>query len=324
MPEFTLKKYKKILISMKKFFYYLFHTPRKLLLAILYRLAPIIPDKLYLKWMFKLKMGYKLDLDNPKTFNEKLQWLKLYNRRPEYTQIVDKVEAKKYIANLIGEEYIIPTLGVWDTFDEIDFDKLPNQFVLKTTHGGGNMGVVICKDKKLFDKTSAKRKINKSLKTCIYKRLKEWPYKNVKRRIMAETFMSNPVSDCNPQGDLIDYKFFCFEGEVKAVLIATERHTKEGVCFDYFDKDFNHYPFEQGGPNSSKEIERPEYLDEMCNVASKLSHGMPHVRVDLYCINGRIYFGELTFFDSSGFAEFKPIEWDYKFGEWIKLPPKTI
>ena len=154
---------------MKKFFFCLFHSPRELLGAILSRLAPIISDRLYLKLMFNLKMSYKLNLDNPQTFNEKLQWLKLYNRRPEYTQIVDKVESKKYIANLIGEEYIIPTLGVWDTFDEIDFDKLPSQFVLKTTHGGGNMGVVICKDKKLFDKTSAKRKLNKSLKSCIYR-----------------------------------------------------------------------------------------------------------------------------------------------------------
>lgn len=306
--------------KLKKLLDYIFHNPRALISAILVRLAPIIPDRQFLKWMFRLKMGYKLNLDNPQTFSEKLQWLKLYNRKPEYTQMVDKYEAKKYVANIIGEEYIIPTLGVWDKFDDIDFDKLPNQFVLKTTHGGGNTGVVICKDKSSFDKAKAKQKLERSLKSDIYKSLKEWPYKNVKKRIIAEEYLSEDITPENPTGDIIDYKFFCFNGEAKAVLIATERHSTTGVCFDYFDKDFNHYPFEQGGPNSTKEILKPKYLDEMWEIANKLSCGLPHIRVDLYCINGHIYFGELTFFDSSGFAEFKPEEWNGIFGDWIKLP----
>lgn len=309
--------------KIKKLIYYICQKPNLLGIAILSRLSPIIPDKLYLKWRFKLQMGYKLNLDNPQTFSEKLQWLKLYNRKPEYTQLVDKYAAKEYVAKLIGEEYIIPTLGCWDKFDDIDFDKLPDQFVLKTTHGGGNTGVVICKDKSTLDRDATKKKLKRSLKSDIYKSLKEWPYKNVKKRIIAETYLSEEITPDNPTGDIIDYKFFCFNGEAKAVLIATERHSTTGVCFDYFDKDFNHYPFEQGGPNSKKEIKKPEYLENMWEIANKLSKGIPHVRVDLYCIRGHIYFGELTFFDSSGFEEFNPNEWNYKFGEWITLPEKT-
>lgn len=303
---------------------YALHSPDKLLLAILVRMAPIIPDRLYLKWLFRLKMGYKLNLDNPQTFNEKLQWLKLYNRRPEYTKMVDKFAVKEYVAKIIGEEYIIPTLGVWDKFEDIDFDALPNQFVLKTTHGGGGGGVVICRDKSKFDVQAAKIKLNKSLKQCIYKSLKEWPYKDVPRRIIAEKYMVDKVTEDNPYGDLIDYKFYCFNGCVKVCMLATERFSETGVCFDYFDREFNHYPFSQGGPNSKKSIERPELLDEMIDIATKLSAGMPHVRVDLYCVDKRIYFGELTLFDSSGFAEFNPAKWDYTFGCWIELPKRHI
>ena len=307
---------------MRKIFRHLLNCPKKLFLAILVRIAPIVPDKLYLKWRYRLEMGAKLDLNNPQAFSEKLQWLKLYNRKPEYTTMVDKYAAKKYVASIIGEEHIIPTIGVWESFDEIDFNKLPNQFVLKTTHGGGSSGVVICKDKATLDIEQAKAKLNRSLNKCIYRTFREWPYKNVKRQIIAEPFLSEEVSPDNPTGDIIDYKFFCFNGEAKVILLATERHTKTGVCFDYFDKEFNHYPFEQGGPNSKRKINKPEYIDEMWQIANKLSEGIPHVRVDLYCIKGHIYFGELTFFDSSGFAKFKPQEWDYIFGSWIELPRK--
>jgi hypothetical protein len=310
--------------KLRKIVDYALHSPDKLLLVILVRMAPIIPDKLYLKWLFRLKMGYKLNLDNPKTFNEKLQWLKLYNRKPEYTQMVDKFAVKEYVAKIIGEEYIIPTIGVWDKFEDIDFEALPNQFVLKTTHGGGGGGVVICKDKSKFDIQAAKIKLNKSLKQCIYKSLKEWPYKDVPRRIIAERYMVDKVSENNPYGNLVDYKFYCFDGCVKVCMIATERYSETGVCFDYFDSEFNHYPFEQGGPNSKKNIKKPELLDDMITLATKLSAGMPHVRVDLYCVDKQIYFGELTLFDSSGFAEFNPIEWDYTFGNWIELPKQYI
>mgnify|MGYP002516802147 CR=1 FL=1 len=295
--------------------------PSSTLAAIIQRMNFLFPsEKLYLKVIFRLRMGYKLDLDNPKTFSEKLQWLKLFNRKPEYTQMVDKYEVKKYVANIIGNEYIIPTLGVWDRFDDIDFDILPNQFVLKTTNGGGGGGVIICKDKTSFNIGKAKSILERSLKQDIYRTLKEWPYKNVKKRIIAETYLTEDISIDNPTGDLVDYKFYCFNGETKAVVIATERHSQTGVCFDYFDKEFNHLPFEQGGPNSKNVVNKPKLYEEMWNIADRLSEGLPHVRVDLYCIKGHIYFGELTFFDASGFAKFKPAEWDYKFGEWIKLP----
>lgn len=308
----------------KKLFNYIIHDRDKLKIALLYKTARFYKsDKKYLTRLFKYKLGRELDLLNPKTFSEKLQWLKLYNRKPEYTMMVDKFAVKDYVAKIIGNEYIIPTLGVWDSFNDIDFDSLPAQFVLKTTHGGGNTGVVICKDKNKFDIDAAKIKLEKSLKTCIYKSLKEWPYKNVKKRIIAEAYLYEDITPENPTGDIIDYKFFCFNGEAKAILIATDRHSPTGVCFDYFDENFQHYPFEQGGPNSKKIISKPDSFEKMWQIANKLSEGLPHVRVDLYCIKGQIYFGELTFFDSSGFAEFKPIEWDYKFGEWIKLPEVT-
>lgn len=300
-----------------KLFRYLLYDRNGLKLVILERTAKFYKsDEKFLKKLFKLRMNKDLNLDNPQTFNEKLQWLKLYNRKPEYTTMVDKYAVKEYVAGIIGEEYIIPTLGVWDSVDEIDFEKLPNQFVLKTTHGGGSTGVVICKDKASFDVGAAKKKLQRSLKQSIYTNLREWPYKNVKRRIIAEQY----ISDSN--GETNDYKFFCFNGEVKVMLMATERRT--AVKFDYFDKDFNHLPFEQGGPNSDKKLERPQCMDEMIKLANILSENIPHVRVDLYDIDGKIYFGELTLFDSSGMAEFKPKEWDYTFGSWIKLPEKTI
>lgn len=301
---------------MKQLFNYLFHSPNKLLLAILVRIAPIVPDKLYIKWRFYLTMGYKLNLDNPKSFNEKLQWLKLYNRKPEYTQMVDKYEAKKYVANLIGEEYIIPTLGVWDKFEDIDFDKLPNQFVLKTTHGGGGKDVIICKDKSKFDFIECEKVMARSMKHNIYTKFREWPYKNIKPRIIAEEYVTNGGSFIN------DYKFFCFNGEPKAMLVASGRYVEPETCFDYFDMDFNHFPFEQGGPNYNKPIPKPALFEEMKVVAKKLSQGLPHARIDLYEVNGCVKFGEITFFDSSGFAEFKPKKWNYIFGSWIELPTK--
>lgn len=302
-----MQKLKKLICKIAK-------SPRRLAVYLLYQIASILPDRFFLKVLFRLKMGYKLDLDNPQTFSEKLQWLKLYNRKPEYTTMVDKAAVKEYVAKIIGEEYIIPTLGVWDRFEDIDFDSLPNQFVLKTTHGGGNTGVVICKDKSSFDKESAKTRLNKSLKSCIYRRYKEWPYKNVKHRIIAEEYITDST------GELNDYKFFCFNGEPKVMFIASERLT--GVKFDYFDMNFNHLPFEQGGPSSKKQHTRPKNMDKMVDISTKLSTDIPHVRVDLYDVDGKVYFGELTFFDSSGYAKFEPEEWDYKFGEWIELPKK--
>lgn len=297
-----------------KLLHYILHDREKLVIAILYRLAPIIPDKLYLKWMFKLKMGYKLDLDNPQTYSEKLQWLKLHNRKLEYTQMVDKVAAKEYVANIIGNEYIIPTIGVWTSVDDIDFDKLPNQFVLKCTHDSG--GIVICPDKSKLNINVAKRKLKRGLKKNYYSQNREWPYKNVVPRIIGEQYMVDESGY-----ELKDYKWFCFDGVPKALFIATDRGVEgEETKFDFFDADFNHLPITNGHPNANREILKPKGFDEMKRLAAKLSAGHPHIRVDFYDINGEIYFGELTFYHWSGTTPFEPIEWDYKFGEWINLP----
>lgn len=290
------------------------HNPKKVLVAILCRIAPMFPDKMYLKILFRLRMGYRLNLDNPKTYNEKLQWLKLYNRKPEYVKMVDKVDAKDFVANVIGSEFIIPTLGVWNDVDDIDFNELPNQFVLKCTHDSG--GIVICKDKSEFDIVAAKRLLGKGLKRNYYYQNREWPYKNVKPKIIGEQYMVDESGY-----ELKDYKFFCFDGEPKALFVATDRGKKsEETKFDFFDMSFQHLPFTNGHPNSSKNIKKPVGFEKMRELASVLSRGIPHVRVDFYDINGKIYFGEITFFHWSGTMPFDPMEWDYKFGEWIKLP----
>lgn len=275
-----------------------------------------LSDQEYLKKAFKLNMGKELNLENPQTFNEKLQWLKLYNRKPEYTVMVDKYAVKKYVADKIGEEYIIPTLGVWDKFEDIDFDVLPDQFVLKCTHDSG--GLVICRDKKQLDLKKAKDKIEKSLKRDFYLTTREYPYKDVPRKIIAEKYMVDESGT-----ELKDYKFFCFNGKVKLLFVAKDR-MKEGeeTKFDFFDENFNHLPFTNGHPNSEPPYYKPENFEKMKELAEKLSTGIPHLRVDFYNINGKIYFGELTFFHWSGMVPFKPEEWDYKLGEWIELPVK--
>ena len=277
----------------------------------------LIPDKLYLKIMYRRCLGKKLNLKNPQTYNEKLQWLKLYNRNPEYTKMVDKYEVKKYVADKIGEEYIIPTLGVWNKFEEIDFDTLPQQFVLKTTHDSG--GVVICKDKSTFDYETAKKKLNSSLKNNFYYMGREWPYKNVKPRIIAEKYMEDSATK-----ELRDYKLFAFDGVVKALFIASDRQNpNEDTKFDFFDSTLKHLDFTNGHPNASVPPACPETFAEMKKLAEKLSEKIPHLRCDFYEINGKIYFGELTFFHWSGFTPFSPEEWDKTFGDWIKLPEKN-
>lgn len=265
---------------------------------------------------YKLKFNKKLDLKNPQTYNEKLQWLKLYDRKPEYIKMVDKYLVKEFVANLIGEKYIIPTLGVWDSFDDIDFDLLPEQFVLKCTHDSG--GLVICRDKSRLDIQSTKQKIEKCLKENYYWRGREWPYKHVKPRIIAEKLMQD--SKEHPEEGLTDYKFFCFEGEPKAMFIATDRDKKDvETKFDFFDMDFNHLPFTNGHPNSEKKIYKPQKFDLMIDLCKKLSKNIPQVRVDFYESEGEIYFGELTFFHWGGLVAFEPEEWDNTFGSWINL-----
>lgn len=273
-----------------------------------------LSDKVYLKLLFRAKMGKRLNLKNPQTFNEKLQWLKLYDRKPEYTRMVDKYEAKQYVAERIGEEYIIPTLGVWDKFEDIDFDSLPDQFVLKCTHDSG--GLVICRDKSKLDIVAAQNKINKCLKTNYYYHGREWPYKDVKPRIIAEKYVEN---EKKPDRNLDVYKIFCFGGKTTLIQSIQNDKTKDETI-DYYDTNWNRLDLRQNYPNSIVPQERPAQLVKMLEIASDLSQGHLFLRVDLYEVEDRIYFSELTFYSDSGTAKFDPPEWDEKLGEWIKLP----
>ena len=277
-----------------------------------------MPDEKYLKRRFSACMKKELDLENPATFNEKLQWLKLYDRKPEYTQMVDKLAVKQYVAEKIGEQYIIPTLGVWDSFDEIDFDALPNQFVLKCTHDSG--GLVICKDKSKLDKQKAKKKIERSLKREFFVVGREWPYKNVPKRIIAEKYVEDTATS-----ELRDYKFFCFDGKPKLLFVATDRQTPgEEVKFDFFDMEYNHVDLRNGHQNAKNPPEKPKQFELMKELAEILSGGIPHVRVDFYEVNGQVFFGEITFFHFNGMVPFEPEEWDYTLGSWITLPSEKI
>lgn len=274
----------------------------------------IWPDKIYLKLLVKFTAGYWPDLDNPQTYDEKLQWLKIHDRRPIYTKMVDKITAKRYVEDIIGKKYIIPTLKIYKSLDEIDLSELPDKFVLKTNNGSANTGVVICKDKNDFDLVAAKELLAKSLRQNKFLRTREWPYKDIRPMVFAEELLEDNVN-----GDLQDYKFFCFDGEVKALFVGSERSMGD-VKFDYFDSDFNHLNIVQEHPMSLKKIVKPINFEVMKELASKLSVGIPQVRVDFYNIEGKILFGELTFFHHSGIMPFNPKQWDYTFGSWIKLP----
>lgn len=272
-----------------------------------------IPDEKYIKIKYKLEMDKKLNLKNPQTFNEKLQWLKLYDRNPEYTKMVDKYEAKQYVADIIGEEYIIPTLGVWDKFEDIEFEKLPKQFVLKPTHTSGN--VFICKDKNNIDYKKLKREVNKWMKRRYYYIHREWPYKNVKPRIIVEKYMEN-----NSGEEIIDYKLFCFNGVPRIILVCSERFSSKNMCKTWFDEDWNYLDITENNHRTDKTIKCPINFDEMKILARKLSDGIPFLRCDFYEVNEKIYFGELTFFPASGFEKFEPNEWDKKLGDMLELP----
>lgn len=277
-------------------------------------LLNFLDDKAYLKLMYKIHMGKSLNLDHPQTFNEKLQWLKIYDRNPLYTTLVDKYEVKKYVADKIGEQYIIPTLGVWNHFDDIDFDSLPDQFVLKCTHDSG--GLVICRDKSKLNKRAAKEKLEKCLKRNYYWSGREWPYKNVKPRIIAEKYMEDSETS-----ELSDYKFYSFQGVIKAMFIASGRQ-KGQTKADYFDMKFKPLPFTWGYPHTNVLPKKPKNFEEMVKIARILTKDIPEARADFYEVNGKTYFGEITFFDGSGMERFHPESWNKTFGEWLKLPEK--
>lgn len=273
-----------------------------------------IPDKFYLKLIFYKTMKKKLNLKNPITFSEKIQWLKLYDRKEFYTDLVDKYAVRNYISETIGEEYLIPLIGVWDSFEEIDFSQLPNQFVLKCTHDSG--GVVICKDKNEFNRIQAREKINKALKHNYYYDWREWPYKNIKPRIICEQLLID--GNCT---DLKDYKFMCFNGKVKCILVCSDRSNPSGLKLDFYDRTWNKLPFRRPNyPNSEKNISKPQNLNKMIELAEYLSNSFSFIRVDFYEINGQIYFGELTFYPNSGFQGFFPEIYDEILGSWLDLP----
>jgi len=287
-------------------------NPRRALIYILgFKIFRLIPDSICLRIKYRLKMGKKLDLINPKTFNEKLQWLKLYDRKPEYTNMVDKYEARKYIAEKIGEEYLIPLLGVWGKVEDIDFEQLPNQFVLKPNHTSGN--VYICKDKSKINYEELKKEIDSWMKREYYWVHREWPYKNVKPRIICEKYMVDESGY-----ELKDYKIFCFNGKPEYVEVDFNRQVEHKL--NPYDFDWNPLNFCDESKNDyNANIKKPERLEEMRNIAGKLSEQMDFLRVDFYSINNEIYVGELTLYPGSGYIKFDPPETDLKYGESLKL-----
>ncbi len=273
-------------------------------------------DSSYLKIMYRIQMGEKLNLKNPKTYNEKLQWLKIHNRKPVYTVMVDKYAAKDFIAEKVGRQYVVPTLGVWEKFEEIDFDALPAQFVLKCTHDSG--GLVVVKNKSQLDKVAANNKIKRSLHNNYYYWTREWPYKNVPARIIAEPYLKDDALQPNAEQEcLTDYKLFCFNGEPKIMYISKDK--AENPTTDFFDMDFNHLNLRMKDPNSEKLPKKPEKFEEMKEIARKLSKDIPHLRVDFYCADNTLYVGEMTFYHCAGMAHITPKIWEEKMGEWIEL-----
>lgn len=273
-----------------------------------------VSDERFLKQLYFERMHCTLDLENPKSFNEKLQWLKLHDCNPEYTRMVDKCEAKRYVAERIGEEYIIPTLGVWNCFDEIDFDKLPEQFVLKCTHDSG--GNVIVRDKHTLDLKQARKKISKTLARNYYWAGREWPYKNVKPRVLAEQYMQN-----ENERELTDYKFYCFNGEPKFLYTSVGLENHETARISFLTCDWQFAPYERSDYRGFEALPpKPQNFEKMLDIASVLSAGIPFLRVDLYEINGRVYFSELTFSPCSGFIPFRNPEHDLEIGSMLVLP----
>lgn len=273
-----------------------------------------VSDKAYLEALYAAAFGKKLNLEAPVTYNEKLQWLKLYDRNPEYTSLVDKYDVKAIVAAIIGEDYIIETYGIYNSFEQIDFSTLPNKFVLKCTHDSGS--IVICNNKEDLSFADSRKKLEKRLHNNPFWDSREWPYKNVQPRIICEKLLEN-----DDKSEILDYKFMCFNGEPKCVFICSNR-LENNLCVDFYDMEWNHMPFQRHYPNNPKAFAKPLNFNLMIELSKKLSAGKPHVRVDFYEVNGKVYFGELTFFPGSGVEEFSPESYDELFGSWINLPEK--
>lgn len=271
-------------------------------------------DRRYISILYYATFGRKINLDTPVTFSEKIQWLKLYDRNPKYTQMVDKYAVKEYVSGIIGEEHVIPTLGIWDNAEDIDWGNLPDKFVLKCTHDSGT--IIVVKDKSKLNRESAIRKLRSGLKRDYYLYCREWPYKNVPRRIIAEKY----IEPMPGRDDLPDFKFFCFNGEPRYCQVISGRNSK--MCIDFFDYDWNHQPFHEpkNYPFADIIIEKPKNLNKMWEMARKLATDKSFSRIDFYDLGDQVYFGEITFYPTSGMGGFRPKSWDKQFGELIQLP----
>lgn len=293
-------------------------NPKMYAIMLLGRILPntIEADAFYLKLLYKNRMKKTLNLNNPQTYNEKLQWIKLYDRKPEYTELVDKAMVKAKVGKIIGNQYIIPTLGIWDSFKEIDFSKLPDQFVLKCTHDSG--GLVVCKDKNNLDWLNAEKKIAHCLRRNYYLNTREWPYKNVPHKIIAEQFISQKDG-----GLPVDYKFFCFGGEPDCVMLCVGREYGHPQFF-FYSMEWKRLLYQKTEiePDADIEIEQPKNFSEMIDVVRKLAEGYPEIRIDLYNVDGKIYFGEYTFFNQSGFDVEISEKTDLYWGNKLHLPMK--
>lgn len=304
------------LVTIKKRLNMLFTNPKRVANRLMNRgILDWMPDEPYLKLRYRIEFGKPLDLKHPRLFSEKLQWLKLHDRKPLYTQLADKYEVRFWVAERIGEDKLIPLLGVWDKFDDVDFSQLPEAFVLKCTHDSG--GVEVCHNKASWNIEEVRLRVEKHFKRNFYYMLREWPYKNIKPRIIAEKYLSE-----NEHSGLRDYKFYCFSGVPTLCQVIGNRETVETI--DFFDMNWEHQPFSgmrmPACPNDVNRPERPENFAEMREIAKTLSQGLPFIRVDLYSVNGRIYFGEMTFYPYSGFGRFSPYEWNTIVGDMLKLP----
>ena len=295
----------------KNKFFKILLNPKYFLLKLDQKKIIKLSDKTFIKWCYEYMMGEKLNLDNPKNFNEKIQWLKLYDRNELYTTLVDKYAVKGYLEKKIGEQYVIPLLGVWNSVKDIDFNNLPQKFVLKTTHDSG--GIIIVKDKEKMNIKKIKSSLSKSLKKDYYRIWKEWQYKNVPRKIIAEEYMES-------KGDLMDYKFFCFNGKPKICLVCSNRSI--GLKETWYDDNWNKLDFTEGGCQSEEYIEKPISFEKMKELANKIAENLCFVRVDFYEVDGKPYVGEITFHPKGGYEEFKPEKWNEIFGNMIDISKK--
>lgn len=299
----------------------LFHQPLLPLSYIWVWMSPIVKNsETYLKVYYRFRTGKKLNLDHPVSFQEKTQWLKLHYKESLYTRLVDKYEVREYVAGKIGAEYLIPLYGVYESFDDIDFPSLPDQFVIKCTHDSGS--TIVCRDKSSFNIKAARKRIMSSMKKDYFLEGREYPYKDVRHRIIVEKLL---IADSD-NTSVPDYKFFIFNGEPRMFFVAEGRFSKEGTRFTFYDMYWNELPIRAKGhvaEGAHTSVKKPECWEEMKEIVRKLSIPVPFVRIDLYISENKLYFGEYTFFHDGGVVDFEPDEWNYKLGKMIEIPTEA-